>query len=111
MSEKWLRSVSDIVETLINGREHNRTCSLLIGAGCSVSAGIPLAADFGDPFSAPFDGRQLGRHRNLRVDRGILLELTAQVQQGLSQVAGELPRPQVEDVAADIADHVVELVD
>ena len=46
MDEQWKRSVGDIAETLLNGKEHNRRCSLLIGAGCSVSAGIPPASGF-----------------------------------------------------------------
>jgi NAD-dependent SIR2 family protein deacetylase len=46
MNYKWMRDIDDIVETLINGKESDRTCSLLIGAGCSVSAGIPPASGF-----------------------------------------------------------------
>jgi Tfp pilus assembly protein PilF len=40
------RDIEDIVETLKNAQARNRGCSLLIGAGCSVKAGIPLAAEF-----------------------------------------------------------------
>ncbi len=40
------RSVADISETLQNAKLRERGCSLLIGAGCSVKAGIPTAAGF-----------------------------------------------------------------
>lgn len=40
------RSVDDIGETLQNIKSRQRGCSLLIGAGCSVKAGIPTAAGF-----------------------------------------------------------------
>lgn len=40
------RSVDDIGETLQNAKSRKRGCSLLIGAGCSVKAGIPTAAGF-----------------------------------------------------------------
>lgn len=39
------RNIEDIVELLRNAR---RGCSLLIGAGCSVTAGVPTAQDFVD---------------------------------------------------------------
>ena len=42
------RNIDDIVSTLKAGKEANRRCSLLIGAGCSVKAGIPLANSFVD---------------------------------------------------------------
>ncbi len=40
------RPIDDIVETLHGARRDGRGCSLLIGAGRSVSAGIPSAAGF-----------------------------------------------------------------
>ena len=40
------RTIDDIVETLKNAKARKKSCSLLIGAGCSVKAGIPTAADF-----------------------------------------------------------------
>ena len=40
------RELDDIVETLVNAKERNRGCTLLLGAGCSVEAGIPTAAGF-----------------------------------------------------------------
>jgi cytochrome c-type biogenesis protein CcmH/NrfG len=39
------RKLEDVVETLENSREAKRGCSLLIGAGCSKSAGVPLASE------------------------------------------------------------------
>jgi Tfp pilus assembly protein PilF len=42
------RSVDEIKETLQNARARKRGCSLLIGAGCSVKAGIPAAGGFVD---------------------------------------------------------------
>ena len=40
------RSIDDIVDTVRNARLRNRSCSLLIGAGCSLKGGVPLAAGF-----------------------------------------------------------------
>ena len=40
------RSVDDVKETLQVARSRRRGCTLLIGAGCSVTAGIPTAAGF-----------------------------------------------------------------
>ncbi len=42
------RTVKEIAETLRNAKDRNKCCSLLIGAGCSVKAGIPAAAGFVD---------------------------------------------------------------
>ena len=48
---KYERSADDVVETLRNARKRENRgtplrCSLLIGAGCSFTAGIPLARGF-----------------------------------------------------------------
>ena len=40
------RSVDDVKETLQVARSRRRGCTLLIGAGCSVTSGIPTAAGF-----------------------------------------------------------------
>jgi Tfp pilus assembly protein PilF len=40
------RSIDEIKETLQNAKSRGRGCVLLIGAGCSVKAGIPAAAGF-----------------------------------------------------------------
>ena len=40
------REIEDIVETLKNAKERGKKCSVLIGAGCSVTAGIPAARGF-----------------------------------------------------------------
>lgn len=42
------RSVDEIKETLRNAKLRGRGCTLLIGAGCSVKAGIPTARGFVD---------------------------------------------------------------
>ena len=39
------RTITDIAEDLRKGMDRTRKCTLLIGAGCSKTAGIPLAAD------------------------------------------------------------------
>ena len=39
-------NIEHAVETLKNGKSRNKRCSLLIGAGCSVTAGIPTAEGF-----------------------------------------------------------------
>ena len=39
-------NMDDVVETLIRAKERGRKCTLLIGAGCSVTAGIPTAKGF-----------------------------------------------------------------
>ncbi len=43
MSKKWTREVEDVAEAMRNARGG---CVFLIGAGCSLSAGIPLAGHF-----------------------------------------------------------------
>src|SRR5262249_48121512 len=43
-----LRDIEDIVETLKKARDRHKACTLLIGAGCSVKARIPLAPEFVD---------------------------------------------------------------
>jgi tetratricopeptide (TPR) repeat protein len=40
------RDIEDVVWTLRRAKERNKACTLLIGAGCSVKAGIPLASGF-----------------------------------------------------------------
>jgi tetratricopeptide (TPR) repeat protein len=40
------REIEDIVETLKNAKIDKKKCSVLIGAGCSVTAGIPTAQGF-----------------------------------------------------------------
>lgn len=40
------RGMDDVVEAVRNAKRHKKSCALLIGAGCSVSAGIPLASGF-----------------------------------------------------------------
>ena len=40
------RLLDDVVETLQKAKAGHRKCTLLIGAGCSVKAGIPTAAEF-----------------------------------------------------------------
>jgi hypothetical protein len=40
------RGIDDVVEAVRNAKRHKKSCALLIGAGCSVSAGIPLASGF-----------------------------------------------------------------
>ena len=46
------RSIDDVVSTLKAAKQSNKGCSLLIGAGCSVKAGIPLAGTFVDIIKA-----------------------------------------------------------
>ena len=38
--------MDDVVETVKNAKERGKKCTLLIGAGCSVTAGIPTAKGF-----------------------------------------------------------------
>lgn len=42
------REIDDVVETLRQAKGRGKTCTVLIGAGCSVTAGIPTAAMFVD---------------------------------------------------------------
>jgi len=42
------REIEDIVQTLKNAKERGKKCSAVIGAGCSVTAGIPTAQGFVD---------------------------------------------------------------
>ena len=41
-------TIADVVEALKRAKEAKQKCTLLIGAGCSVTAGIPLAKGFVD---------------------------------------------------------------
>ena len=38
--------IDHVVDTLKSGKKNNNKCSLLIGAGCSVTANVPTAAGF-----------------------------------------------------------------
>jgi cytochrome c-type biogenesis protein CcmH/NrfG len=40
------RDIQDVIETLKKAKDRGKACTLLIGAGCSVKAGIPLASEF-----------------------------------------------------------------
>src|SRR5437660_5829753 len=42
------RDIQYVVETLKKAKDRGKACTLLIGAGCSVKASIPLAAKFVD---------------------------------------------------------------
>ncbi|MCE1253802.1 MAG: SIR2 family protein [Anaerolineae bacterium] len=42
----YFREFDDVKDTLIRARERGISCSVLIGAGCSVKAGIPTAQGF-----------------------------------------------------------------
>ena len=42
------RTIDDVVETVQKAKDRPRNCALLIGAGCSVKAGIPTAPGFVD---------------------------------------------------------------
>ncbi|WP_133513222.1 SIR2 family protein [Candidatus Thiosymbion oneisti] len=46
------RKLDDLVWTLKNAVNQDKKCTLLIGAGCSVAAGIPTAADFVEEIKA-----------------------------------------------------------
>ena len=46
MASTPYRSIEDITEVLQNAKLMKRRCALLVGAGCSVTAGIPSAAGF-----------------------------------------------------------------
>ena len=48
-----LRTIEDVVETLRNAKLRGKKCSVLIGAGCSVTAGIPTAQGFVDIIRQP----------------------------------------------------------
>ncbi len=45
---KWERNLDDVVESLRGLQRRGKACSLLIGAGCSVTANIPTAKGFVD---------------------------------------------------------------
>jgi len=42
------RDIDDVLETVRKAKERDKKCCLLIGAGCSVKAGVPLASGFVD---------------------------------------------------------------
>ena len=42
----YRRSINDIVEIVKDAKDRGKGCNLLIGAGCSVTAGVPSAAGF-----------------------------------------------------------------
>src|SRR6185369_14370575 len=42
----YYRDIDDVVEAIRNAKQRGKSCALLIGAGCSVKAGIPLASEF-----------------------------------------------------------------
>jgi tetratricopeptide (TPR) repeat protein/NAD-dependent SIR2 family protein deacetylase len=58
--QNWQRSIDDVVDSLKRAKARNKACTLLIGAGCSVKAGIPTAAGFVDLIKNDF-GREFDR--------------------------------------------------
>ncbi len=42
------RTIEDVISTVRQAKDRDRKCTLLIGAGCSVKAGVPLASKFVD---------------------------------------------------------------
>ena len=40
------RDIDDVVEAVRNAKLRGKSCALLIGAGCSAKAGIPVAGGF-----------------------------------------------------------------
>lgn len=48
------RTLDDVARQLQGNKKRNRSCALLIGAGCSVQAGIPLARGFIDEIQNRF---------------------------------------------------------
>lgn len=50
------RTVGDVIDSLRQGKRAGRKCSLLIGAGCSVTAGIPTAQGFVDIICKDYAG-------------------------------------------------------
>lgn len=40
------RELADVLETVKRAKDRDKACTLLIGAGCSVKAGIPTANQF-----------------------------------------------------------------
>jgi len=44
--ENLKRTIDEVVETVRQARGFGKCCTLLIGAGCSVTAGIPTAQGF-----------------------------------------------------------------
>jgi hypothetical protein len=40
------RDMDDVVEAVRNAKRRGKKCALLLGAGCSVSGGVPLASGF-----------------------------------------------------------------
>ena len=40
------REIADVLETVKRAKDRDKGCTLLIGAGCSVKAGIPMASEF-----------------------------------------------------------------
>jgi len=48
------RSIEDVVETIKKAKESGRGCALLLGAGCSMSAGIPIASGFVEAISKEY---------------------------------------------------------
>jgi tetratricopeptide (TPR) repeat protein len=51
---EYIRNIDEIVETLKNAKERKKACTLLVGAGCSVKAGIPTAAGFVEVIKARY---------------------------------------------------------
>ena len=47
-----IRTIEEIAESVRNAKDRKRPFSLLIGAGCSVKAGIPTAAGFVEKIKA-----------------------------------------------------------
>ncbi|MEM8601580.1 MAG: hypothetical protein AAGF99_16820, partial [Bacteroidota bacterium] len=46
MSESYERDLEDVVDALQRAKVRSKTTTLIVGAGCSQTAGIPLAGEF-----------------------------------------------------------------
>lgn len=52
------RDIDDVVEGMRNAERRGKSCALLIGAGCSAKAGIPLASELFNELSRSLLWRQ-----------------------------------------------------
>ncbi len=89
------RDIEDVVETLRNAKKHSIKCNVLIGAGCSVQAGIPTAQGFVEKIRTDFP--RAFQRATEKTYAKCMAELSIGEQRALIKVIMHLTKYQIRD--------------